>query len=602
MNTILIDKGAATEPSLLFQNPVKIITAYCAKEVEQSLQDIERYNNDSYHIAGFFSYELGYLLEKKLEKLTPKNSAFPFLKLGVYERPHYLNQSEVDNWLSSQNLNQSKNEYSIKEINLSQDQSTYEKAFNKAIDKIISGDIYQLNLTFHSNFKFSGNPYQLYKELKQKQRMAHGAVISMDDYTILSASPELFISIHNNKIITKPMKGTARRGYSFDHDNEVKDWLKTDEKSQAENLMILDLMRNDISRISEIGSVEVTKYFSVETFPTLHQMISEVTGKLKKNLTISELLKALFPPGSITGAPKVRAMEIINELEQQPRGIYTGTIGYFEPKRTTETFPNTYFNVAIRTVCIKENGIGTLGIGSGVVSDSKAASEYDECRLKMKFLTEKTNDFQLIETMAFIPDKGYLYYKHHLQRLSKSADYFQYKLSLEQIEEKLETLKTEISDATHMVRLLLSENGKVDITAKVFEVPSSSKIMKFVISDQRMNSRNIFLYHKTTNRAFYDDEHKVQTSKHKCDEVIFLNEREELTEGSRTNLFIEKHNKIFTPPIESGLLAGTLRQSLLEERKIIEKKLSRDDLENADKIYLGNSVRGLLIAEKIKTA
>lgn len=593
MTTILIDSDRnAYNQAFLFQQPDEIIETCDPAEIENTILRISQVVDQGKYAAGFFSYELGYLMEPRLSTLLPQNRKTPLIWFAIFNTAEQLGLVEVQTFLNTRTCNQ-QTEASISDLTLSESRESYTQKFNKAQQYISSGDIYQLNLTFNTHFNYCGNPYRLYADLKQKQKMQYGAIIDHDLFTIVSASPELFLSIDGTTATSAPMKGTARRGISKDQDDRIKLALQSDEKSQAENLMILDLMRNDLGRISEIGSVHVSELYAIETYPTLHQMVSWVHSRLSKNISLMDWLKALHPPGSITGAPKVRAMEIINELETEERGAYTGAIGMICP--ATEYQKQTFFNVGIRTLTLWPDGQGQMGIGSGVVSDSNADDEFDECILKMKFLTDPVTEFELIETFAYSPEEGYLYYPYHLKRLQNSAEYFNFKFNQKNIEKALQQKSRELEkDQHYRIRMLLSENGDTSITATPINAPDPASIMRFIISDKKMDRNNIFLYHKTTNRNFYDNEHAIQTEKYDCDEVIFTNQEGDLTEGSRTNIFIEQDGILYTPPVECGLLPGTLRADLLATNKVQEKILTVKDLKEAENIYIGNSVRGLL--------
>ncbi len=600
MTIILLENKTGNEAQiLLFEAPEYIISARDTKEVPATIKQLETLSQTDKYAVGYFSYELGYLLEPKLNQLLPAKRKYPLIWFGVFSKPQILGATEQQDWLIKKINKSGPAEYTFKNIKLSDDHSSYSKKFSQAKENIAKGDIYQLNLTFNSNFQFQGNIFKLYQDLKRKQRMEHGALIVSEEFTILSASPEHFLSIQDQQAMTTPMKGTAKRGRTFEEDEKIKIWLQEDKKSQAENLMIVDLMRNDLARISEIGSIKVDDLFTIKTFPTLHQMTSNVVGTLKPKINITNWLQALFPPGSITGAPKLRAMELIKEIEQYERGIYTGTIGMLAPKNNNDIKPNTYFNVAIRTLTIWPDGIGQMGIGSGVVADSDPDDEYNECLLKMKFLNEAYPEFELLETLSYSPQNGYLYFAEHMQRLQKSASYFGYMLDIKEIEDTLIKLEKDIGNNDHIVRLTISQEGRINLTTREFSPPKQNTIFKFIISEKRMNKENIFLYHKTTNRAFYDDEFQLQQNKTGCDEVIFLNEQQEITEGSRTNIFIKKDNCLQTPHISSGLLPGTLRESLLKQKKCVENIITLKDLEKAEKIFIGNSVRGLVHAQKL---
>lgn len=376
-NMVLLDDNLTPDAaSYLFSDPVEIICAHEAKDVSAALSKIEYANLQGHYIAGFFAYELGYLFEERLCHLLPKGRSGPLLWVGVYERVSPMVSGEVDTWLHRQ----IDEDHCLEYTGTTFDRKTYRDLFARVKDYIAAGDIYQLNLTFKAEFKFSGNPLALYRALRQRQKVSFGGLVSTSEFNVLSLSPELFIRIKDRIIEGRPMKGTAPRGKDPVADENLKHWLRRDEKSRAENLMILDLLRNDFSRIAEIGSVHVPDMYTIETYSTLHQMTSGVEAQLKPGTGLHHIIRSLFPCGSITGAPKIRAMEIIRELEPEPRGIYTGAIGMISPTG------NMCFNVAIRTAVMSPDGTGEIGIGSGLVSDSIADDEYDECLLKMKFL------------------------------------------------------------------------------------------------------------------------------------------------------------------------------------------------------------------------
>jgi para-aminobenzoate synthetase/4-amino-4-deoxychorismate lyase len=396
---------------------------------------------------------------------------------------------------------------------------------------------------------------------------------------------------------TRPMKGTAPRGRTPREDARLKTWLAMDEKQRAENLMIVDLLRNDLGRVAKIGSVEVTDLFTVETYRSVHQMTSGISAELRSDMGLKDMLRALFPCGSVTGAPKVRAMEIIRELEADPRGVYTGAIGHIAPSGDAQ------FNVAIRTVVLAADS-GEMGIGSGVVADSKADSEFEECLLKAQFLTRPDAPFALIETIRYERSTGFHLLERHLARLQSSAGYFGYPFSREAVLAALEAEATRVEAPVAMLRLLLAEDGTITVTSTAIELPTKGTVWRFVISDQRLDEKDPFFYHKTTRRQFYDGEMERQKALTGCDEVVFLNKKGELTEGTRTNLFIEIDGRLFTPALTCGLLPGTLREELLDLPRAAasEAVLTPQDLLTADRIYLGNSVRGLVRAELLEPA
>ncbi|MEE8530927.1 MAG: chorismate-binding protein, partial [Hyphomicrobium sp.] len=429
-------------------------------------------------------------------------------------------------------------------------------------------------------------------DLRQKQRVAYGGIVDTGKVTVLSASPEVFIEQEGNTISTRPMKGTAPRAGTPESDAEARLQLSTDMKQRAENLMIVDLMRNDIGRISEIGSVSVTDLFTVETFQTLHQMTSGVRATLKDGIGMTELLQGIFPPGSVTGAPKIRAMELTRALEAEPRGVYCGAIGHISPEGRA------LFNVAIRTAVIFRDAAGEMGIGSGVVFDSNGSKEYDECLLKMKFLTDPVKRFDLIETMLFEPETGLVLLERHIARLESSARYFGFAFDEVSVRKALSDAIEGQADRLR-IRLLLSEAGVVTVTTTPLPPPDPDTIMRFVVSESILDSSDVFLFHKTTRRELYDREWQKHSETMGVEEVIYVNERGELAEGSRTTIFLERNGRLETPVLSSGLLPGTLRAELIAQGRAVEAVLTLEDLGSADAIFLGNSVRGLVRAAPI---
>ncbi|MCG8561598.1 MAG: aminodeoxychorismate synthase component I [Hyphomicrobiales bacterium] len=590
--SVLLDNSLdANGRALLFEAPSGLITAETAAEVPGALSRIEAALAEGHHLAGYLAYELGYVLEPCLAHLLPTERARPLLWFGIFCAPRELAQSEVEPYL----LSGSGGGYSIDNLSLSMDRAAYCARFDAVKRYIAAGDIYQLNLTLKCAFDFAGDPLALYADLRRKQPVAHGALIRTPDLSILSASPELFLEIEDGQALSRPMKGTADRGLTLEQDQGVRDWLCSDAKSRAENLMIVDLMRNDLGRVAETGSVRVTDLYTVETYETLHQMTSGVAAKLRADVGLEMLLRSVFSPGSVTGAPKVRAMEIIRELEVAPRGVYTGAIGMLAPDGSA------HFNVAIRTLTLDAAGRGEIGIGSGVVHDSQAQAEYDECLLKMRFLTEPVRSFELIETLRLEPDGSYFLLEQHLERLERSAAYFRFPFDREAVVHALEAEAAAAASEGHMrVRLLLHRDGRLTITSVPIAPPEAAGPMRYVFSDTPVDSTDRFFFHKTTLRDLYDGEHARLSERYGCDEVLFVNERGELAEGSRTNIFLEIGGRLLTPALSSGVLAGTLRAQMLASGQAEEAVLTPDDLARADRVFLGNSVRGLLPAEPLQ--
>jgi para-aminobenzoate synthetase/4-amino-4-deoxychorismate lyase len=587
---VLLDNSTSLDAiSELFERPVEIIRADTAEEVDPALAALQDGVARGLHAAGFFSYELGYLLEPKLAHLLPPKRKVPLLWFGLYASPRQLTGGEVQSWLTEEAIGNP----TLGELAHTWDSGSYLKRFDEVQKNIRSGDIYQLNLTFKAKFNLEGSPLALYRDLRLKQRVLYAGIVDTGDVTILSSSPELFIKQHDRIIGTRPMKGTAPRAGTPEGEAEVRSALSKDVKNRAENLMIVDLMRNDLGRIADLGSVSVTDLFTVETFKTLHQMTSGVEAHLKDNVGIVDILKAIFPPGSITGAPKIRAMELIRELETESRGVYCGAIGRLSPDGSAQ------FNVAIRTAIIDRTGSGEMGIGSGVVADSLGPKEYAECLLKMKFLTDPVRRFELIETMLYVPGDGIWLRGYHLARLAASAAYFGFTCDAEKVRAAIDASIATAPDRRLRVRLLLDEDGAISTTATPQPETPADTVMRYVISDTRVNSADLFLYHKTTRRELYDREWKHFHDTLGADEVVYLNENGELAEGSRTSIFIERDGLLLTPRLEAGLLPGTFRAALIDEGRAAEAHLTIQDVNAAKAMYLGNSVRGLMRAEPL---
>ncbi len=592
---VLLDDSLTPDGhSLLFTEPEQVVLVSDPAEVEAALETVSAGLARGLHAAGYFSYELGYCLEPKLEALLPSERRAPLFWIGLFNAPRNLSDEETRAWLDDHGEAEPA---AISNLTLSWSREEYAHAFDAVKDFIAAGDVYQINLTQKFHFDFEGGPVALYAALRRKQRVAYGALIGTPELHVLSLSPELFFRREGQHMSTRPMKGTAARGRTPREDARLKTWLAMDEKQRAENLMIVDLLRNDLGRVAKIGSVEVTDLFTVETYRSVHQMTSGITAELRSDMGLKDMLHALFPCGSVTGAPKVRAMEIIHGIESGDRGVYTGAIGCIAPSGDAQ------FNVAIRTVVL-HGARGEMGIGGGIVADSKEDSEYEECLLKANFLTQVDAPFDLIETLRYEKARGFHLLERHLARLQSSAQHFGYPYSREAVIAALDAEAASTTAPVSMVRLLLAEDGAITVTSIEITLPTKDTVWRFVISDQRIDEKDPLFYHKTTRRQFYDDEMKRLKALTGCDEVVFLNMRGELTEGTRTTLFVEQDGRLFSPALACGLLAGTLREELLDLPRATasEAVLTPRDLAGADAIYLGNSVRGLVRAELMQTA
>ena len=580
---VLLDDGRARDGRcFLLTEPEEVLACERPEDVPAALEAIEKAGKRGLFAAGFMTYELGYVLEPKLRPRLPEKRDVPLIWMGLFRHCREIDPAEslrlIDGWGG---------DFSLDDLRPSIDRDTYIEAIERIREAIAAGEVYQVNYTFKYRFRFSGDPLGLYGSLRPKQKAAYGAIVATPDFHVISLSPELFVEIENDRARTLPMKGTAARGVTLEADAGYRKWLRTDEKSRAENLMIVDLVRNDLGRIAEIGSVRVPRLFAIETFPTLHQMISEVTARLQPGTGFAEVVRAIFPCGSITGAPKVRTMEIIRELEPEARGVYTGGIGMISPAGDIR------FNVGIRTPVLHATGRGEMGVGGGILYDSDPQAEYEEALLKGRFLTAPHEPFQLIETLC-LEDGRYHLLDRHLARLTVSAGYFVFSCDIDTVRNALADLAVELKNGTFRVRLLLDVDGETDLSWAPLTLPAPEAALTYSISHRRVDRHSSFTYHKTTRRGFLDAE-RIGSGH---DEVVFLNDLGQVTEGSITNLFVERDGRLLTPPLECGLLAGTLRQELLETGRAAEAHLEPADLEQADAVFLGNSVRGLTPARR----
>jgi len=541
---------------LSFENPVEILVARTPDDVFQCLEKIEQ---SGMWAAGFVSYEAAGAFDDALQTHAP--GSLPLLQFGLFQSLEKVEPQEGG-------------DYSLSEWKPSVSREEYSEAIASIKEHIAAGDTYQVNYTFRLNADFSGDTYSFFCDLAAAQQGEYGAFIETDDFAICSASPELFFDLKDGVISARPMKGTLPRGLTFSNDWKQREALQNSPKDQAENIMIVDMIRNDIGRVAEAGSVETLSRFDVEKYPTVWQMTSTVAGKTNANF--SKVWRNLFPCASITGAPKAKTMEIIQGLEKSERGIYTGSIGFIDPDG------NAQFNVAIRTAVIQD-GKAEYGIGGGIVWDSDAESEYEEAITKAAILTKRMPEFRLLETMLWEDGEIFLL-DRHLKRLAESAEYFDFKFDPEKICDHLRNLR--IKEPSR-IRLLLSKSGEFYVEAASCRWPQQQNVM-LAIAKEPVDSKDVFLYHKTTNRSVYE---KAKADFPDADDVLLFNERGEVTEGGIANIVVELDGRKVTPPVSCGLLAGTFRDELLESGKIFEEILTFAELKRANRIWVVNSVR-----------
>jgi len=573
-----------------FGKPFAMIEAWHLPEVSDALAKVARFQEKGAFLAGYIAYEAGAAFEPKLAAVAPAASKhLPLLRFFAYEDAMMLSPQMADRHIADTCAQG--HQISLPEADWSFDEYTPRMA--RVLEYIRRGDIYQANLTFPLTGNLQGEPLSLYAALRSAQPVGFGAYLQMSDATVLSLSPELMIRRSGDRLITRPMKGTSPRGSCVAEDQVRRRSLRKDPKERAENLMIVDLLRNDLSRVCRPGTVDVRNLFEVETYPTLHTMTSTVVGELEGERSSADILAALFPCGSVTGAPKIRAQQIIQELEDCPRGIYTGAIGYLEPSGDFS------FSVAIRTLTITQDGRYVYPVGGGIVSDSSVTREYEEALLKGRIISDEAQPFDLIETIGWSDDRGFTLLGRHLERLESSAAYFGRPYDRARILHALEEA-TSPQEATNLrLRLLLATNGQVSIRAAPLETALPTPL-PFVFAEERVDAADPYLRHKTTRRTKFDRA-LAAAKKDGAMEALFENQYGEMTEGAWTSLFVERGGKLLTPPLSSGLLPGTLRADLLAGGRAREAVLTREDIASADTVYLGNSVRGLMRAQILDT-
>ncbi|MDE3201052.1 MAG: aminodeoxychorismate synthase component I [Acidobacteriota bacterium] len=593
------DRTAEHPLSHLFLSPLKIISVLSEEQIPALFARIESAISAGHVAAGYFAYECAAAFELKAFPST-FDSNTPLAWFGIYERAFRFDHATGE-WLDGAPKALADFTVAVSEspdptikAALPLTRPAYREQIETIHECIRSGDIYQLNFTQSMRFARKDSIVALYAHLLASQPAAYAAFIHADaDHRILSFSPELFFRVEDTdgtrRIITKPMKGTAPRGRNNAEDAYIADWLRNDEKNRSENVMIVDLLRNDLGRLCAYGSVQVDELFSVERLRTLWQMTSTVSGTLRRDTNYEQIFSALFPSGSVTGAPKVRAMQLISQLEPESRGVYTGAIGFFAPHQSV-------FNVAIRTLEFSGHE-GRMGVGSGIVIDSDSRAEYDECLLKSTFLTQRNEPFQLIESLLW--QDGYPFLASHLDRLADSAAYFGFAFDRGAIESALHEQTSQFNAPTlRKVRLLLEEFGATTITSQTISAAKASDPpLRVTISADRSNSRDPMYFHKTTCRPLYTRALRA-AQQAGFDEALFMNERNEITEGTISNVFIEREGILLTPPVQCGLLAGVYRQHLFTTHTTIrEQILTLEDVGKADTLYLANAVRGLRRAQ-----
>ncbi|MCP1096332.1 aminodeoxychorismate synthase component I [Peribacillus frigoritolerans] len=562
------DKQGDSRP-LYFANPKKVITAHSIDDVLPQFQKVQEAIEQGNYAAGYVSYEAAPAFEQSFK--VKDGAKMPLLWFGIFDEP----EEEIPEKMTGA--------FNLAEWQSETDSNAYRSGFQRIKSEIKKGNTYQVNYTMRLQSQFEGDDFAFFERLKRAQRSNYSAYLNVGSHRILSASPELFFRWEDGQLITRPMKGTVKRGTTLKMDQLNADWLAASEKNQAENYMIVDLLRNDLGMIAEPGSVKVPQLKAIEKYPTVWQMTSTITADTNPGTTIIDIFKALFPCGSITGAPKIKTMEIIADIENSPREVYCGAIGFITPESEA------VFNVPIRTVVIeKETGKAEYGVGGGITWDSELSEEYDEAFLKAKLLTVERPAYKLLESIK-LSDGEYYLLNDHIDRMKQSAEYFDYRFSELYLRDRLQKY-AEINHGTlQKVRVLLHENGEIEVLGQAIK-PLGPEFTA-ILAEAPISSANPFLFHKTTNRDVYEG---FQMNNPDFQDVLLWNEEGFITEFTNGNVVVKINGDLYTPPVEAGLLAGTFRQELIRKKEIKVKSISKADLNIAEEIWFINSVRGKL--------
>jgi len=591
---ILFDDGRAegARPARFYSSAAETIVAHEAAEVEPAFSRIEALARSGAHLAGYLAYEAGLALEPRLAGRAARRGGAggPLLWFGAFDGYEEIAPGDVPGWLAAR----ARGEASLSPLDPALSPARYLQDFARVHEAILAGDIYQANLTFPLAGTWRGDPLALYARLRRPSAAGHGALLFDGAQWLLSLSPELFFALSADRLTVRPMKGTRPRHADPAADAQAVRDLAESAKDRAENLMILDLMRNDLSRVAEPGSVRAERAFAIETYPTVHQMVSTVRARLRPGLGAVDVLRALFPCGSITGAPKIRAMELIDAAERDARGPYCGAIGRIDPPGA-QGAGGAAFNVAIRTLRLipGENGTGraVLGVGSGLVADSDGMTEWRECLVKGGFVRASGGGFDLIETMGFSPDDGIPLLELHLERLRASATTLGFSFDRHAVRNAIQALCFELEEPAR-VRLSIARSGAHALEAGQLP-PALGREARCVVLRLPVDAGDWRLAHKTTDRSFYAAALRAAKGAG-ADEALLVRDDGLLTEGSFTNLFVEQGGVLLTPPLGRGLLPGVLRRSLIDSGKAREADLALEDL--AAGFLIGNAVRGLMPA------
>lgn len=587
---VLLEDNAEGESHLshYFHGDAQHIICFDPAKVAATFAEIESWRKRGYWLVGFFAYELGYALDNSIDSSFVFSQEAPLIHFMAFEKHCMLNSSQVNDLLQTLAAKENNQAYIVnKELGI--DFKSYAQHIEKIKKYIVDGYTYQVNFTSEYHFDLCGDPIVLYQKLRDEQRVRFGALLYLNNYKVLSLSPELFFSKKSDYLYAKPMKGTMPRSSCSDIDGANKNFLINDEKSRAENLMIVDLLRNDLSKIAKKASVEVSNLFEVESYKTVHQMTSTISCHLEPSMTVFDIIKNIFPCGSISGAPKHKTMQIIRELEKRQRGIYTGSIGYITPSN------DMCFNVAIRTITIKNNRCA-LGVGGGIVYDSVAKNEFEELKLKSAFVDKINQNLKLFTLIRYKKNIGYQYLDKHLLQLQDSAAILGFNYDVEKIKNCLLAKKSALNhNYDYKIKLLLFYDG--DISLQVDSLPENKQIISRLLlcKAHKVLSSNILLKHNALQCASAELYHQLllKYQNEGYDDVVLMNEHGHITQTCLANIFIVKDNVWFTADVESGLVANVMREKVMQKMNVKIKNITEVDLLAADEVWLANSIIGL---------
>ena len=573
-------------------DPARLDASWAAVEADQRA---------GLHALLLADYEWGArLLKAGHEGLAPE--AQGALRVLMFERCEKLSRDAATRWLDAQP--DADGPAGTMDLRASVERSEFTQAIARIHEAIAAGETYQVNYTYRLHGRAFGSPLALYRALRARQPVAFGAYVVLPPggpvTHVLSCSPELFLRCEDGLATARPMKGTASRFTAPEGDSETARLLSEDIKNRAENLMIVDLLRNDLGRIAHIGSVKVPELFSIEHYSTVFQMTSTVQARLRPEVGLPELLRAVFPCGSITGAPKHHTMQLIAQFESTPRGLYCGAIGWVDAPRAGARLGDFCLSVAIRTLTLGAEQGGTrpltLGVGAGIVKDSVAADEFEECRLKARFLTGLDPGFELFETVLCTAEGALPHLERHLQRLARSAATLGFACDIAAARALLVAAAREPAAGARRLRLALAHGGRLALTqAPLAPLPEGE--LRLRIADEVVPEADPLAAHKTTRRKRYDAGVRAAEAEGAFDS-LFFSEGGWLVEGGRSSVFVKLGGRWFTPPVTDGALPGVMRSLLLDDAGFgaRERRLTRADLAAAEALLVCNALRGALPA------